>query len=323
MNLQQLKYFTTLAEEGHFGRAAEKLHITQPALSNSIKGLERELGSDLFERTGRKVVLTPYGTRFIPHIVKALGEIDRAVSLSPSPRADRPTIRISTVASIQQTFLPPLLIDYVEENQRAKTLQEISFDILEAHTTFNCTQLLHEGKIDVAFCGHLPSSGFSWIPVMPQNLVAAVNPHHPLAEYKTISLNDLLDYPLISYRRSSMMYSPVKAITDSLRVHFQESFNDEAGAPPGIISNPQCVALLLDTVEGNLRTRIRYIPIEELQEPFHMVGLAYKRASLKSEAVAHFVEYIESRFAGAATAIATETLLDIDYTKMMDDGVQN
>ena len=115
MNLQQLKYFTVLAEVGHFGRAAEQLHITQPALSNSIKGLERELGSDLFERTGRKAVLTPYGMRFIPHIIKALGEIEQASSLSPTPKLDNPSIHIATVASVQQTFLPALLIDYAEE----------------------------------------------------------------------------------------------------------------------------------------------------------------------------------------------------------------
>lgn len=309
MNLQQLKYFTTLAEVGHFGRAAERLHITQPALSNSIKGLERELGSDLFSRTGRKVVLTPYGMRFIPHIIKALGEINQAANLSPSPRLDDPAIRIATVASIQQTFLPALLIDYAETTRHDPAAAPASFDVLEAATTFTCLDLLQEGKADLAFCGFLPTSGCAWIPVLPQYLVAAVNPVHPLASYETVNIQDVSDYPLISYRKPSILYYSVKALADKTQLHFQEAFNNEIGAAPYIAANSQCVALLLDTVEEGLRSRIRYIPVEELNRPFHLLGLAYRHSSLQSGAVAHFAEYLEHRFSSVAKITPIESII--------------
>lgn len=309
MNLQQLKYFTVLAEVGHFGRAAEQLHITQPALSNSIKGLERELGSDLFERTGRKAVLTPYGMRFIPHIIKALGEIEQASSLSPTPKLDNPSIHIATVASVQQTFLPALLIDYAEEAHNRFEKMPATFDILEASTTFTCSNLLQNGQADLAFCGCLSASGYAWIPILPQYLVAAVNPSHPLADYEKVSIQDISDYPLISYRQPSYLYYSVKSLTDSLQLHFQEAFNNEVGAAPYIAANPQCVALLLDTVEVSLRSRIRYIPIQELEHPFHLLGLAYRHSSLNSEAVAHFVEYIEKRFASVSQITPIESLI--------------
>lgn len=309
MNLQQLKYFTVLAEVGHFGRAAEQLHITQPALSNSIKGLERELGSDLFERTGRKAVLTPYGMRFIPHIIKALGEIEQASSLSPTPRLDNPNIHIATVASVQQTFLPALLIDYAEEAHSELKRTPATFDILEASTTFICSDLLQGGKADLAFCGCLSASGYGWIPILPQYLVVAVNPSHPIANNKKVSIQDISDYPLISYRQPSYLYFSVKSLTDSLQLHFQEAFNNEVGAAPYIAANPQCVALLLDTVEVSLRSRIRYIPIEELEQPFHLLGLAYRYSSLNSESVANFVEYIEKRFASVSQITPIESLI--------------
>lgn len=293
MNLQQLKYFTILAEIGHFGRAAEQLHITQPALSNSIKGLEKELGADLFERTGRKVVLTPYGMRFIPHIIKALGEIEQASSLSPTPKLDKPNIHIATVASVQQTFLPALLIDYAEEAHNQSSKSSAAFDILEASTTFTCSDLLQTGQADLAFCGCLSASGYVWLPILPQYLVAAVNPSHPLAKQENVSIQDISDYPLISYRQPSYLYYSIKSLTDSLKLHFQEAFNNEVGAAPYIAANPQCVALLLDTVEVSLRSRISYLPVRELDQPFHLLGLAYRHSSLNSESVAHFVDYIE------------------------------
>lgn len=309
MNLQQLKYFTMLAEVGHFGRAAEKLYITQPALSNSIKGLERELGADLFERTGHKVILTPYGSRFITHIIKALHEIDRAVNLSPSPRLDQPTIKIATVASIQQTFLPSLLLDYAEETRRRGKPQPRGFDIVEARTTFDCLRLISEGKLDLAFCGNLTASGLAWIPVLAQNLVAAVSPLHPLAQRTSVSLKELSDYPIISYRSSSMIHEPVKSVVKALQLHFHQAFNDELAAAPCIAANPPCVALLLDTAEGDLRKRISYIPIEEFREPFHLVGLTYKRSSLENDDVARFTEYIEARFAPLTSITPVESML--------------
>lgn len=305
MNLQQLKYFVALADVGHFGHASEKLCITQPALSNSIKGLERELGSDLFERTSRKVVLTPYGTRFYAHVVKALGELERAVNLpAPVPLSDNP-IRIATVASTQQTFLPSLLVEYAQA-----TRHTTSFEIFDAHTSADCAILLERGDADLAFCAKpaVPGSGV-WLPVLAQQLVIAVSAEHPLAARSVVSLSELLDYPLVSYRRPSAMFYPVKALTDSLGAQFQEAFNDEVGASPYVAANTQCIALLLNIVEGSVRNKIRYIPIRELSQAFHMVGLYYAQASLANESVALFVEYLERTYSSLQEIVPMENLL--------------
>ncbi|TVT32993.1 LysR family transcriptional regulator [Amycolatopsis rhizosphaerae] len=78
MEIRQLSYFVTVAELGHFGRAAERLHIVQSAVSKQIASLERELGLTLFDRSHRQARLTPEGEAFLPHARRALREMDRA-----------------------------------------------------------------------------------------------------------------------------------------------------------------------------------------------------------------------------------------------------
>jgi DNA-binding transcriptional LysR family regulator len=79
VSLAQIRYFVAVAEEGHVGRAAERLHVAQPPVSRQIRALEHELGTPLFTRTPRGMTLMPSGQRFLQHARDILATIDRAV----------------------------------------------------------------------------------------------------------------------------------------------------------------------------------------------------------------------------------------------------
>lgn len=89
MEIRQLRYFVAVAEAGHFGQAAEQLHIAQGAVSKQIAGLERELGLTLFDRSRRRIGLTPDGEAFLPHARRALRGVERAARAAADLAAGR------------------------------------------------------------------------------------------------------------------------------------------------------------------------------------------------------------------------------------------
>ena len=197
MELRHLRYFVTLAEEGHFGRAAERLHIVQPTLSMQIRDLERELGGPLFVRTSRSVELTEAGEVLLVEARRTLAQAAHAqVSVERSLRGETGSVRVGFAGVA-------VLIGKLTDDLRAFHVQHPDA-VLELHEMAPSDQgsAILSGELDV---GYSPSYGFVFDPELVIDrigdwpLVVALAADHPLARLQSISLEALADEPLIVY----------------------------------------------------------------------------------------------------------------------------
>jgi LysR family transcriptional regulator, hydrogen peroxide-inducible genes activator len=166
LTLKQFRYFEALARHGHFGRAAEASAISQPALSQQIKELEESLGSALFERGPRRIVLTSFGETFALRVREILRGVDEVEELARAAR-DRPVgrLRIGVIPTVAPYLLPALIGDL------SRLYPDLDLHIRETLTA----RLLDElaaGKIDTAIVA-LPVSepAFAETPLFSESFV--------------------------------------------------------------------------------------------------------------------------------------------------------
>ena len=289
MNLSQLYYFRKLAELEHYGKASEELYITQPSLSNSIGNLEKELGVPLFERVGRNVRLTSYGAEFNEHIVRALGEVDKAVDLMKLYSSGLSgQIRLGTVISIQRNFLPLMLSTF-----RRQFGENVAFDIHQG-TTFNCIKGVLDGKFDMAFCGQLVEERrITYAPMLSQSLVAGVHISHPLASRKSVSFEELKNHQLISYRPESYGSTILDETFRTRNIQAKPAFNDEISAASLVCVEKNQCAIMLQPLDQEPIEGFVSIPIEDVSETFHTIYLAYKEKAFHSVVADQLIEFAQ------------------------------
>lgn len=119
----------------------------------------------------------------------------------------------------------------------------------------------------------------------------------PLANQKSVSLNDLKNYPVISYRDSAFTYYPFKELSKQYDFKYYQAFEDEVNGAVQVLADMRLVALLLDTIEGEIRNQVSVLPLTELKDPFHAVGLVYRKSKQFSPAETAFLNYVKSRTA--------------------------
>ncbi|NJP89616.1 LysR family transcriptional regulator [Nonomuraea sp. FMUSA5-5] len=179
--LVQLHAFVVLAEELHFGHAADRLGIAQPPLSQQIRRLEGRVGHALFDRTPGRVALTPAGRELLPAARRALAELEGGLAAARdvgSGRAGR--IRLGFAASLALTILPELLRTYRERFPRVQ---------VEVHEMTTAPQLaaLRERRIDVGLLREPPDKepGLGFATVLREPFVAVLPTAHPLVAGST------------------------------------------------------------------------------------------------------------------------------------------
>ncbi len=198
MELRQLRYFVAVAEELHFRRAAARLHISQPPLSQQISALEHELGVRLLERTRRRVELTPAGEAFLRDARAMLAELDVAAATARAIAAGQVgRLRVGFVGSALLSIVPAT----VQRFRRARPGVEVE---LRERSTVEALRALETGVIDVALVRPPIDAGADLRTeiVIRERTIAAIPAGHELAKLRRIPLARLAGEPLVLFPRS-------------------------------------------------------------------------------------------------------------------------
>lgn len=289
MELRHLRYFIAVAEECHFGRAAERLHMAQPPLSQQIRQLEQEVGTALFERTTRRVELTPAGVLFLERTRGILAAVDSATA--DAERAARGEIgRLSIGFTGTATYeLMPTVAKKVRES-----LPRVELELRGEMLTPAQVSGLRDGSLDIGFLRPpLRSADINVRIIRREPLVAVLPIGHRLAKRASVPLAALADDPFITYPSHfrSVMH---EAVDEACRkAGFQPRVIQECSETATLVSFVAAglgVALVPGSVRHLQITGALYRPLAE-SVPDVALALAW-RAGDRSPVVSQFLEHV-------------------------------
>jgi len=187
MELRQIRSFLSIAETLHFGRTAELIHLSQPALSLQIRALEEDVGVRLFERNRRKTTLTAAGVVFRDDAAAALSQLDQAIrGARLAAHGKLGVLRIGFISTAGTEIVPHIFRQFRAQNP------EVKFS-LRAIPTADQVQMLQTGALDIGFL-RLPlgvQSTLDVVTVHQERFVLVVQASHSLAKSKRVRLSEV------------------------------------------------------------------------------------------------------------------------------------
>lgn len=245
IELRHLRYFVAVAEELHFGRAATRLHLAQPPLSQQIRKLEEILGYPLFVRTSRAVKLTAAGEIFLERARRTLRNVQDDIEEARAiGRGDEGSLRVGFIGSGMLTPLPAVLGRYRELYPR------VQLQLSELYTA-GIADLLNRGTLDAGFLRDGGSiDGLHIEPLFSEQFVAVLPATHRLAGEREISPADLRDEPFVYFTPAAGRLAYEKPIAIFEKHGFRPQVVQEApqwltilqlvGAGLGVSVGPEC-----------------------------------------------------------------------------------
>jgi DNA-binding transcriptional LysR family regulator len=286
LDLRLVQYFVAVAEELHFGRAAERLHIAQPSLSHQIRRLEGQLGVRLLDRTSRRVELTDAGRALLSEGRRLLTQSERTVRLVRS--ASTECLTIGFYGSAASALLPSLLRSFSETHPNVDvSVRELLLDRLDE---------LLVGGVDVAFTRLLPGQAEVELEIIAREpRVVALPISHPLAQRRELRFGDLRHEGFITNPTVEPSAPPTRWLAEQARhglpgrVAAQASSVQEiltlVAAGRGVCLVPQSVA------QHYPRADVAYVEVTDADPA--VVSLAWPRAGARP-IVAAFIDAARS-----------------------------
>ncbi|MCV6983947.1 LysR family transcriptional regulator [Mycobacterium shinjukuense] len=274
--LRLLRYFVTVAEERHFGRAAARLHIAQPPLSQQIHKLERQLGVDLIDRSRRPIELTDAGKALLDEARLALTHAERAFAAARRAAAGHlGHLHIGALQAAVDGVLP-----YVMRAHR-RAYPDVQLELTELGTAEQVAHLV-EHRIDVGFLrGPVDEPSLSIQTLIDDPLAAVVCDEEPLADHERITPALLAHQPIVLWARAAAA-TTYADVVELFRLHDIE--------PPIVAEVPNIQTILALVASGagiavlptsfiNLnRKGVRFIPLHG-PLPFRPLALAWRTAN--------------------------------------------
>ncbi len=286
VELRQLRYFVAVAEELHFTRAAKRLGMAQPPLSQQIRGLERELGVELFRRTKRHVELTEAGRAFLDGARRTLREAERAeADAARAARGEVGHLAIGFVGTAAVDVLPRVIRGYRHRFPDVRLS-------LHQHTTAEQVDLLRAGTIQVGFV-RLPVHDASLVldTVAREAVLAVVPEDHPLAGRGEIELGELAGDRFILFPRPLGPGSHDRIMRMCNAAGFEPRIDQEAvemHTIAGLVAAGLGVSLVPESTRKLRQDGVRYLGLRGV-EPIWELGIA-RRADGDSILVRDLVE---------------------------------
>ena len=293
MNLQRLRYFVAVAEELHFGRAAQRLHMSQPPLSQQIRLLERELEAALFDRSTRRVGLTGAGKFLYPEAVRLLAAADGVDRLMDQRRHGQAgTLRVGFVDSAAYEVMPRVLSEYRRRRPRVD---------YELHTMSSDEQVqaLRGGRIDLGIgrAAADPQHVEATL-VMHEPLLVAVGASHRLAASGRARLRDLAGEPIIGFDRgvSPSLHAVLAGMLGAEGVAYDPIIEaTEYTTILGLVAAGEGVAIVPAGVQTFRPPGLHYAPLQDPQASVPLLLLT--RADEPLPLVAHAQEVVAELYA--------------------------
>lgn len=273
MELRHLRYFLAVAEEANFTRAAARVGIGQPPLSQQIQALEKELGTALFVRTPQGARLTDAGQAFLVEVRRVLVDVDRAAeSARRAARGESGRLRLGFTASAAfNPIVPALIRDY----RRARPAVELA---LEETNTAGLLEALASGRLEAAFIRYSVStpSELELVKFPDEPMKIAVPAAHPLASRASAPLSALVGEPFILFPRSfgNSLYDEI--LSACRQVGFSLAITQEAPQMSSIVNLVSAelgVSVVPESTAQVQLPGVRYLEIEG-QVPMARLALA-------------------------------------------------
>jgi DNA-binding transcriptional LysR family regulator len=271
IELRVLRYFVAVAEELHFGRAAERMAVSQPALSRQIADLEQQLGVQLLERTSRQVRLTEAGVALLAEARRTIAQAQQAFDIARrAGQGEVGRVRVGFLSSACNSILPPVIHLFRSRFPHVA---------LELHELLDDEQIrrLEEGHIDIGFVRTTLHSAMLQSEIVLAEPLAAVLPAaHPLASAQSIDLAALAGEEFVLWPREEAVESYDEIIAACRNAGFIPRIELESARAPailGLVAAGLGVSIVADSYRVLQREGITFVPIAGLTSTLRMVWL--------------------------------------------------